>query len=104
MKVRKLEEHPLNVYARLEMKFKYLIDTYIKMHNNTSQKYPIIFNIIDLYKILDHIANECSELNSKKEDVQKCLEALEAEERIDNVQKLLQSTIHFTSYLSDIER
>jgi hypothetical protein len=104
LKVRKLEELPLNVYARLEMKFKYLIDTYIKMHNNTSQKYPIIFNIIDLYKILDHIANECSELNSKKEDVQKCLEALEAEERIDNVQKLLQSTIHFTSYLSDIER
>lgn len=55
------------------MKFKYLIDTYIKMHSSVSGKYPIIFNIIDLYKILDHIANECSELHSKKEDVQKCL-------------------------------
>lgn len=57
LKVRKLEELPLNVYARLEMKFKYLIDTYVKMHSNVSGKYPIIFNIIDLYKILDHIAN-----------------------------------------------
>ena len=55
------------------MKFKYLIDTYVKMHSNVSGKYPIIFNIIDLYKILDHIANECSELHSKKDDVQKCL-------------------------------
>lgn len=52
-----MEELPLNVYARLEMKFKYLIDTYVKMHSNVSGKYPIIFNIIDLYKILDHIAN-----------------------------------------------
>lgn len=66
----------MNIYAKLEMKFKYLIDTYIKMHNTASGKYPIIFNIIDLYKILDHISNECSELQSKKEDVQKCLESL----------------------------
>ena len=36
--------------------------------------------------------------------MQKCLEALEAEDRIDYTQKLLQATIHFTSYLSDIER
>ena len=40
------------------MKFKYLIDTYMKMHQTIHHvSLPIVFNIIDLSRILDHIAN-----------------------------------------------
>lgn len=40
------------------MKFKYLIDTYMKMHQAIHHAaLPVVFNIIDLGRILDHIAN-----------------------------------------------
>ena len=87
------------------MKFKYLIDTYMKMHQNIHHSsLPVVFNIIDLSRMLDNIANECSEINSKKHEIQECLEAIDHEKRTDLVQKLLQKTIHVTTYMTDIER
>lgn len=58
LKVKKIDEPPIIVNSALEMKFKYLIDTYMKMHQTIHHTtLPIVFNIIDLSRILDHIAN-----------------------------------------------
>ena len=61
LKVKKIDELPLVVTSRLEMKFKYLIDTYmIRRQNIHPSSLPVVFNIIDISGILDTIANECS--------------------------------------------
>ena len=105
-KLKKIEELPLVLTTHLEMKFKFLIETYMQLHQamGNSNRRPIIFNIIDISKLLDQIAKECAKWITNKEDVQLCLEAIDVEERIDRVQRIIQNTRYIKSYSSDIER
>ncbi len=65
VKVKKLEEAPLLVNLKLEIKFKYLIETYHKMYS-VSERQAMIFNISELSRITDTISAECADILNEK--------------------------------------
>ena len=87
------------------MKFKYLIVTdMLRRQGIHPSSRPVVYNITDLSYILDLIANECSDGNAKKDEVQDCLEATDLETRMDCVQKIVQKAITMNTYITHIEK
>lgn len=55
LKVSKIEEPPLTETTKLELKFKYLLDCFIRMNGRGSHSSSFIFNLKDINASLDDI-------------------------------------------------
>lgn len=66
LKVNKIEEPPITESDKLELKFKFLLDCFIKMNGRSSQSSAFIFNLKDINASLDDIAAECMFSNPKR--------------------------------------
>ena len=78
--MKKINEPPLIMNYELEIKFRYLIETYRKIHEAVyGASYPVVFNYSDFRIMLDYIINEISEINTDRSEIQKCLEAIDYE-------------------------
>ena len=54
--------------------------------------------------MLDYFINEISEIHSDRAEIQRCLEIVDYEERMDMIQKLMQKTMHVSASLVEIEK
>ena len=66
LKVSKIEEPPLIETPKLDLKFKYLLDFYMRMKGKGFNSSSFIFNFKDINASLDGIVNEFLFENPKK--------------------------------------